>query len=40
MTSRYSLINIDGNENTEVLQQIQSKIDDFLPSDNKYTVIK
>jgi dTMP kinase len=36
MRSRYSLINIDGNKSTEeVFQQIQTKIDDFLTSDNK-----
>ncbi len=41
MRSRYSLINIDGNKNIEeVFQQIQTKIDDFLTSDNKETVIK
>ncbi len=41
MRSRYSLINIDGNKNIEeVFQQIQTKIDDFLTSDNKDTVIK
>jgi dTMP kinase len=41
MGSRYSLINIDGNKNIEeVFQQIQTKIDDFLTSDNKETVIK
>ncbi|MEJ7641337.1 MAG: dTMP kinase [Candidatus Nitrosocosmicus sp.] len=41
MRSRYSLINIDGNKNVEeVFQQIQTKIDDFLTSDNKETVIK
>ncbi|HEX8678133.1 MAG TPA: dTMP kinase [Segetibacter sp.] len=41
MRSRYSLINIDGNKNIgEVFQQIQTKIDVFLTSDNKDTVIK
>ncbi|MDP8905913.1 MAG: dTMP kinase [Thermoproteota archaeon] len=41
MRSRYSLINIDGNKNIEeVFRQIQTKIDDFLTSDNKYTAIK
>ncbi len=41
MRSRYSLINIDGNKNIEeVFQQIQTKIDNFLTSDNKETVIK
>lgn len=41
MRSRYTLINIDGNKNIEeVYQQIQTKIDDFLTLDNKYTVIK
>ena len=41
MRSRYSLINIDGNKNIEeVFQQIQTKIDDFLTSDNIETVIK
>jgi dTMP kinase len=41
MRSRYSLINIDGNKNgEEVYQQIQTKIDDFLTSGNKETVIK
>ena len=41
MRSRYCLINIDGNKNVEeVFQQIQTKIDDFLTSDNKETAIK
>jgi hypothetical protein len=41
MRSRYRLINIDGNKNIEeVFQQIQTKIDDFLKSDNRDTVIK
>lgn len=41
MRARYGLINIDGNKNIEeVFQQIQTKIDDFLTSGDKETVIK
>jgi dTMP kinase len=41
MRSKYGLINIDGNNTIEVIyQQIQSKIDKFLISDNKEIVKK
>jgi dTMP kinase len=41
MRSKYDLINIDGNNTIELIyQQIQSKIDKFLISDNKEIVKK